>query len=215
MTTSPLFQKAVGLALFYTNFFDARYNRFADSVLGDKKNDPGRAKSAPGRGQGIPGHQHVGPGLRREKKGLYTMDLGFARTDALGLIGNRVFGPLNNENQSVVDARSTSPSCGTPPGSTGSSTTPRSGCPWCAISARPWAWEARQARRQEEGRFASRVNVKSLHLMESSSAAINRTRASGRRNGDTGLRPIDTQKRSRGQDPLPEPLPVLPPSPPR
>src|SRR5262249_14417621 len=26
------------------------------------------------------------------------------RTDALGLIGNRVFGPLNNENQSMIDA---------------------------------------------------------------------------------------------------------------
>ena len=103
MINLSLFQKAVGLALFYTNFFDARYNRFADSVLGDKKNDQDERNQLRAEVKAFL-DTNMSAQAYAEKKGLYTMDLGFARTDALGLIGNRVFGPLDQENLTVADA---------------------------------------------------------------------------------------------------------------
>ena len=94
MINLSLFQKAVGLALFYTNFFDARYNRFADSVLGDKKNDRTSETSSGPRSR----HSWTPtcrPRLTPRRRASIRWTLGFARTDALGLIGNRVFGPLD------------------------------------------------------------------------------------------------------------------------
>ena len=103
MINLSLFQSAVSLALFYTNFFDARYNRFADEVLGDQKNNDNARKALRTELKAV-----IDKGLSAQayaqKKGLYELNLGFSRTDALGLIGNRVFGPLGNENLTVANA---------------------------------------------------------------------------------------------------------------
>jgi hypothetical protein len=113
MISLSLFQKAVGLALFLTEKLDARFARFADEVeqieheLDSNRTPPAGKKAR--RDQlrndlerfvtlGLAGETYA-----REHK-LYPTDAGFARTDALGLIGNRVFGVLDVENQIVTDA---------------------------------------------------------------------------------------------------------------
>jgi hypothetical protein len=95
------FQEAVGKALAYTLYDQARLNRFIAEV---RNCDPTQTEATIKEEleayvkTGIAGLDYA-----KEHK-LYNLDSGFARTDALGLIGNRVFGPLNDENQTVADA---------------------------------------------------------------------------------------------------------------
>lgn len=98
------FQDATGRALLYTTIFPQRFNRFARAVLkADRRNgDP--AKEA----LRLEVWQYVASGLSnqdyaRDHK-LVPVAAGFSRTDALGLIGNRVFGVMAEENQVVTDA---------------------------------------------------------------------------------------------------------------
>jgi hypothetical protein len=113
MINLSLFQKAVGQALFFTLTFDARFARFAADVdrfeeqLGTNRTPPPGAKSRKDQLRdelrryvdlGLAGQTYA-----KEHK-LYTTDAGFARTDALGLIGNRVFGVMDVENQIMTDA---------------------------------------------------------------------------------------------------------------
>jgi hypothetical protein len=107
-----LFQKATGQALFFTRAFEARFGRFAaeveriERVLDPKLNRAGAADRKAQLREDLKRFIDLGlAGARYAKEHkLYTTDAGFARTDALGLIGNRVFGVLDVENQIVTDA---------------------------------------------------------------------------------------------------------------
>lgn len=98
------FQEAAGLALGYTLFFKARFSRFAEAVLGERlPSDDPRVVALQSELKAYVDTGIAGNDYAKEHK-LYPVDAGFSRTDALGLIGNRVFGPLQNENQTVTDA---------------------------------------------------------------------------------------------------------------
>jgi mono/diheme cytochrome c family protein len=98
------FQDATGKALYYTTFFRERFNRFARGVLTRDLPDGDPAKEALRTDL----EAYVSTGLATENYAkehkLMPLEAGFARTDALGLIGNRVFGVLAEENQVVTDA---------------------------------------------------------------------------------------------------------------
>jgi hypothetical protein len=104
MISISLFQDAVGRALAYTLIIPERFRRFARAVLKSDRSE-------------------TDPEFRKLKKelsvyfelGLATQNYakehkldgtqgGFSRTDALGLIGNRVFGVLSQENQVATTA---------------------------------------------------------------------------------------------------------------
>ena len=99
-----LFQKAVAQALFYTQLFPARFRRFSRNVLGESlpDDDPRveelRKTLARYIELGLASQEYA-----KEHK-LNGTEAGVSRTDALGLIGNRVFGVLAEENQVVTDA---------------------------------------------------------------------------------------------------------------
>ena len=200
MINLSLFQKAVGLALFYTNFFDARYNRFADSVLGDKKNDQDERNQLRAEVKAFL-DTNMSAQAYAEKKGLYTMDLGFARTDALGLIGNRVFGPLDQENLTVANAPVNFPQLWD-----------TAWFDWVQYNASirmPLVRNIGEALGvggvvkldvNKSDRFPSSVNVENLHRMESRLGGDKPY--AGLRSpkwSDTGLPPIDPLKRDRGE----------------
>ena len=107
------FQEAVGKSLGYTSIENSRFQRFANRVLADEDCPPD--EKIPGAPQadnieilrkhlkayvqtGIAGQDYA-----KEHK-LYPVEGGFSRTDALTLIGNRVFGLSNVDNQTVTDA---------------------------------------------------------------------------------------------------------------
>jgi hypothetical protein len=99
------FQEAVGLSLFYTLNGSFRRGQFVARVLADKDCPPDETNEADIKAHlsAIIDSGIAGKNYARDHK-LYPVVAGFARTDALGLIGNRVFGPLGEENQTVVDA---------------------------------------------------------------------------------------------------------------
>jgi len=96
------FKAALGRAVFYTRLFPWRFDRFARSVLGDRYSAETKAHL------GAEVDQFLAKGKQdkeyADSKGLYAHDGGFSRTDALGLILNRVFDQVNHENLSVADA---------------------------------------------------------------------------------------------------------------
>ena len=96
------FQEAIGKALFFTDVFPTWFDRFANRVLGKDASQRAREELR------VELSRFLKTSLLSkeyaEKKGLNKLTLGFARTDALGLIGNRVFGPLTNDNLTVADA---------------------------------------------------------------------------------------------------------------
>ncbi|WP_435010762.1 di-heme-cytochrome C peroxidase [Tundrisphaera lichenicola] len=112
MINLSAYQKATAMALFYTQFFPMRFDRFAREVDRLERMIP-RSTPPPPPDEtkirikkeletyislGLAGQEYA-----KEHK-LIPIDAGFSRTDALGLIGNRVFGVLNVENQTVTDA---------------------------------------------------------------------------------------------------------------
>ncbi len=97
------FQDAVGHSLAYTLFFRERWNEFSARVLGNDSTDAVKKKDLEDQVRAYVTTGIAGKNYAKEHK-LSPVDGGFSRTDALGLIGNRVFGPLNNENQTVTDA---------------------------------------------------------------------------------------------------------------
>jgi len=96
------FKDALGRAIFYTNLFPWRFDRFARRVLG---NDYSPAAKAQLRAEL---KEFLDAAMADQefaaKKHLHDLKPGFARTDALGLILNRVFKDLNEENLGVTDA---------------------------------------------------------------------------------------------------------------
>ncbi len=103
------FQKATGLALGYTQFFPQRFDRFAARVLGaDLRNShPCKIKLRKDLKALIDSGQAAQNYAKDHK--LNPIESGYSRTDALALIGNRVFGVLGPENQVVTDAPSNYP----------------------------------------------------------------------------------------------------------
>lgn len=96
------FKAALGRSVYYTNLFPWRFERFARAVLGDRYNAETRAQL----------ELDVAEFLAKAKRdkeyadsqGINALEGGFSRTDALGLILNRIFDQVNKENLSVADA---------------------------------------------------------------------------------------------------------------
>ncbi|NET07609.1 MAG: cytochrome c [Symploca sp. SIO2B6] len=101
MVNLKKFKTAFGLALFLTDLYPPRFNRFADKVLGENYTTEERKQLK----QKLKSVIAQGKEFADEVKNLYPTEEGFARLDALGRIGNFVFGrELNSENYRVADA---------------------------------------------------------------------------------------------------------------
>jgi len=194
------FQKAVGLALAFTDRLPTRFQRFADRVLGPKKGDAAaRATLRSDLRSFIKLKQEEQS--YAEKKNLNPLDPGFSRTDALGRIGNRVFGPLDQENLTVADAPVNFPHLW--------------GTPWFdwvqynASIRMPMVRNIGEAlgvgavvniaEADSKNWYASTVNVVGLHMMESQlggNQPFEGLRAP--RWADTGLPAIDPARAERG-----------------
>lgn len=84
------FKTAVGLALFYTRYAPGRFGRFADAVLGEGHSSAARDSLKAQMDEAIV----AGRALKDmvTERGIYPTEEGFSRLDALGRIGNFVFG---------------------------------------------------------------------------------------------------------------------------
>ncbi len=98
------FQDATGRALFYTKLFRERFDRFAQRVLeADLPNtDPRKIQLRSDLESLIATGQATQNYMKDHK--LNPVESGYGRTDALALIGNRVFGVVEAENQVITDA---------------------------------------------------------------------------------------------------------------
>src|SRR5262245_56721760 len=96
------FKSALGRTVFYTRLFPWRFDSFARAVLKERYNPETKVQL------GKEVDEFIEKGSREkafaDSKGLYAREGGFSRTDALGLILNRVFDQVNKENASVADA---------------------------------------------------------------------------------------------------------------
>lgn len=104
MINISLFQDAVSRSLLFTQVLPMRFRRFARAIFGtDLPDDNPDVRKLR---EDLDTIIKVGLTTRNYAKEhkLNAVDGGFSRTDALGLIGNRVFGPVNLENQVVTDA---------------------------------------------------------------------------------------------------------------
>jgi mono/diheme cytochrome c family protein len=97
------FQTELGYAVAFTDKIPFRFNRFARGVLGDNASDDAKAKLR----HDLQAFLNAGLAEKHaaEAGKLYEIAAGFGRTDALGRIGNYVFGTqLDNTNLRVADA---------------------------------------------------------------------------------------------------------------
>ena len=89
-------QSALGRAVLYTLYVPLRFDRFADRVLGkdDTPEKHGRLR------EHVSGwmEEAAASQIASDKRHVNDLVSGFARTDALTLIGNRVFGPIDPGN---------------------------------------------------------------------------------------------------------------------
>jgi mono/diheme cytochrome c family protein len=97
------FQAELGYAVGYAKNVPFRFDRFAKRVLGDNASEEAkqqlRSQLEAVLAKGV-AEQNIA-----DAKKLYAAEGGFGRTDALGRIGNLVFGTeLNNDNLRVADA---------------------------------------------------------------------------------------------------------------
>ncbi|WP_422924371.1 di-heme-cytochrome C peroxidase [Singulisphaera sp. PoT] len=102
MINLAAFQEAVGRSLDLTLRSSSRFERFARAVLKDKADQKGKDELRDSL------QQYLVVGMNnREYARVHKLngtEGGFGRTDALGLIGNRVFGTTKVDNQVVPDA---------------------------------------------------------------------------------------------------------------
>ena len=95
------FKSALGWAVVYTKYVPGRFDEFALEVLGKEHTSDAKEKL----------RQEVEEFIARGKfdqdyaksKGIFFREPGFSRTDALGLILNRVFDQVNKENLAITD----------------------------------------------------------------------------------------------------------------
>ena len=98
------FQKALGLAMFFTQKYPFRYGRFEERVLGPDASEADRL------GLQLRFDKFLEAGAARkavaDERKLYENRAGFMRTDALNRIGNEVFGfyMKNDDNLAVANA---------------------------------------------------------------------------------------------------------------
>ncbi len=97
------FQESLALAVFLTHKDPFRFDRFAKKVLGDRHDHPSAVKEIKRQLRAVV-QQGVKQKKYADKHGLHPVVSGFARTDALALIGNRVFGQLGRANLDIADA---------------------------------------------------------------------------------------------------------------
>jgi mono/diheme cytochrome c family protein len=90
------FQRTLGQAVLYTLYVPGRFGRFAARVLKGKDTSEGRNQLR----AHLEGWFHAASRTSRleTKRHVNDLDSGAARTDALTLIGNRVFGPIKPGN---------------------------------------------------------------------------------------------------------------------
>ena len=89
-------QKALGQAVLYTLYVPGRFERFAARVLKDRDTGDARRRL---RAQVNDWFAAAAKSSREDdKRHVNELDSGAARTDALSLIGNRVFGPIKSGN---------------------------------------------------------------------------------------------------------------------
>lgn len=160
------FQESLALATFLTHKDPFRFGRFAKKVLGDRHKDQSAVKELKQQLQSLV-EQGVKQKRYADEHRLHPVVSGFARTDALALIGNRVFGQLGRANLDIADAPVNFP--------------PIWDTPWYewvqynASIRLPMVRNVGQALGvgalvnldpKKGKRFLSTVNVKNLHLME-------------------------------------------------
>jgi mono/diheme cytochrome c family protein len=97
------FQAELGYAVAFTDKIPFRFNRFARVVLGDDASDDAKAKLRQDLEAFL--NEGLAEKHRADESKLYEAAGGFGRTDALGRIGNYVFGTrLDNTNLRVANA---------------------------------------------------------------------------------------------------------------
>jgi len=95
MTDLGRFRRSLGLALAYTNLIPGRFARFADRVLGTDASEDERSKL---RGELQAFLEAARQGVEREQSRTEgSLEEGFGRLDAIGRIGNTVFGTALDE----------------------------------------------------------------------------------------------------------------------
>ena len=94
------FQKALGLAMGFTQKFPFRFGRFASSVLGPNASDADKAQLKKDFDELLA----AGMTEKNNTEVAYANQAGFARTDALARIGNQVFAVDMNNYSNVAPA---------------------------------------------------------------------------------------------------------------
>jgi hypothetical protein len=102
ITNVPEFQKAVGLALLYTQWVPFRFGRFADRVLGSNARDDAKAALLQQLKQVVAKYGEI-KNLEDAVKSQ-GVEEGYARLDALNRIGNAVFSLDANKPENYVGA---------------------------------------------------------------------------------------------------------------
>ena len=97
------FQDALGRALGLTQMLPERFRRFADRVAADPRGAPADEATIRSQLDALIAQGSQLIAFSKENH-LFPVEAGFGRTDALDLIGNRVFGVHEDRNQSVADA---------------------------------------------------------------------------------------------------------------
>lgn len=103
LTDLGKFRTGVGLALLFTRYIPTRFDRFAQAVLGEDHTDVERVRLKGDLETLIAQGRELRE--RLEQGSIYPTEEGFARLDALGRIGNFVFGTeLDWNNLAVANA---------------------------------------------------------------------------------------------------------------
>jgi mono/diheme cytochrome c family protein len=97
------FQTALGTAVTYTLFVPFRFNRFAARVLGADDTAANRAKLKAELKSWFD-EARLAKEASDQRHVFSLVESGFGRTDALSLIGNRLFGPIHPGNVAVAEA---------------------------------------------------------------------------------------------------------------
>ncbi|MGP0063485.1 MAG: di-heme-cytochrome C peroxidase [Isosphaeraceae bacterium] len=90
------FQNALGEAILFTLFVPLRFERFADRVLGKENTSENRSRLRAQVSSWL--KEASASQIIDDRRHVEQLVSGFARTDALSLIGNRVFGPIDQGN---------------------------------------------------------------------------------------------------------------------
>ena len=96
------FRKSLAIAVFYTYLIDWRFERFADRILGNDTDADKKEKLRQELKEYVEAARR--DGSDGDGNDIFTVEPGFGRIDALGLILNRVFGGIDAHNRAIVNA---------------------------------------------------------------------------------------------------------------